>query len=144
MISTKRLKAIAHLLPELARECQQRVADQFKVFVQQELQRQHHTGRSIYGDTYPKPKKGNQPMFDTGELEGGYNEVGIEQFARLAVKNNIDLDLIKNDSEHTVVNSDGLHPHLPDDRGMPKRWADKLAQIKRAEERRFVEKVNKL
>jgi len=135
MISTKRLKAIAHLLPELARECQQRVADQFKVFVQQELQRQHHTGRSIYGDTYPKPKKGNQPMFDTGELEGGYVVTVTRGGKQL---------LVDNVSEHTVVNSDGLHPHLPDDRGMPKRWADKLAQIKRAEERRFVEKVNKL
>lgn len=135
MISTKRLKTIAHLLPELARECQQRVADQFKVFVQQELQRQHHTGRSIYGDTYPKPKKGNQPMFDTGELEGGY-EVTVTRGGKQLLVDNV--------SEHTVVNSDGLHPHLPDDRGMPKRWADKLAQIKRAEERRFVEKVNKL
>lgn len=135
MISTKRLKTIAHLLPELARECQQRVADQFKVFVQQELQRQHHTGRSIYGDTYPKPKKGNQPMFDTGELEGGY-EVTVTRGGKQLLVDNV--------SEHTVVNSDGLHPHMPDDRGMPKRWADKLAQIKRAEERRFVEKVNKL
>lgn len=135
MISTKRLKTIAHLLPELARECQQRVADQFKVFVQQELQRQHHTGRSIYGDTYPKPKKGNQPMFDTGELEGGY-EVTVTRGGKQLLVDNV--------SEHTVVNSDGLHPHLPDDRGMPKRWADKLAQIKRAEERRFVEKVNRL
>ena len=135
MISTKGLKTIAHLLPELARECQQRVADQFKVFVQQELQRQHHTGRSIYGDTYPKPKKGNQPMFDTGELEGGY-EVTVTRGGKQLLVDNV--------SEHTIVNSDGLHPHLPDDRGMPKRWADKLAQIKRAEERRFVEKVNKL
>jgi len=135
MISTKRLKTIAHLLPELARECQQRVADQFKVFVQQELQRQHHTGRSIYGDTYPKPKKGNQPMFDTGELEGGYEVTVMRGGKQL---------LVDNVSEHTIVNSDGLHSHLPDDRGMPKRWADKLAQIKRAEERRFVEKVNKL
>jgi len=135
MISTKRLKTIAHLLPELARECQQRVADQFKFFIQQELQRQHHTGRSIYDDTYPKPKKGNQPMFDTGELEGGY-EVTVTRGGKQLLVDNV--------SEHTIVNSDGLHPHLPDDRGMPKRWADKLAQIKRAEERRFVEKVNKL
>jgi len=121
MPSKNGLQRVAKQFPTLARECQLAIAREFKQFMLEELQRQHHTGRSIYNDVYPKPKKGNQPMFDTGELSQGY-EVRITPGGKTVARNV---------SVHTVVNADGKHTHLPDSRGMPERWQKRLEIIQR-------------
>ncbi len=116
------ISRIAKQFPELTRQCQLDVAREFKEFIEQELQRQHHTGRSLYGDRYPKPKKGNPPMFDTGELSQAYDVQVLPGGKRL---------IVRNESEHTIVASDGKHTHMPDDRGMPARWKQRLEIIQR-------------
>lgn len=134
-LSLKQIRNIAHRLPELSGEMQRNVSRQFADFILQELQRQHHTGRSIYGDRYPRPKKGNQPMLDTGELSQAYEVRVIDGGRSISVTNG---------SEHTIVNCDKKHPHLPDERGLPPRWTARLEQIKRAEARRFMTAVRAL
>lgn len=129
------VQRIAKQFPELAKQCQQDIAREFKEFVEQELQRQHHTGRSIYNDKYPKPKKGNPPMFDTGELSQGYEVSVLPGGKKISVRN---------ESSHTVVNADGEHPHLPDKRGMPQRWQDRLAIIQRKHTEKLLWAVAKL
>lgn len=129
------IRRIASQLPELARKCQLDIAKEYKEFVEQELQRQHHTGRSIYGDTYPRPKKGNQPMFDTGELSQSYDVQVMPGGKSL---------IVRNESEHTIVNHDGKHTHLPDGRGTPERWKKRLEVIKRKHARQMMQRVREL
>lgn len=134
-LTLKGLRRIAKQLPELAAQCQLDIAREFKAFVEEELQRQHHTGRSIYGDRYPKPKKGNPPMFDTGELSQGYDIQVTSGGKRI---------IILNASAHTIVSSDGKHTHLPDERGMPPKWAERLAIIQRKHKQALLWKTCKL
>lgn len=115
-------------------DMKRRVAEQFRAYVEQELVRQHYSGRDIYGKAYPKPKRGGKPMLDTGELAGSYV---------VRVSASSDKVYVDNLSSHTVVNHDGLHVHLPDERGMPERWRRKLGSIKSAESRRLLDAIAK-
>lgn len=134
-LSLSSIRRIASQLPELARKCQLDIAKEYKKFVEEELQRQHHTGRSIYNDVYPKPKKGNQPMFDTGELSQGYDVQVMPGGKSL---------IVRNESEHTIVNSDGEHTHLPDGRGAPPRWKKELARIQKKHSRILLQRIREL
>jgi len=129
------INRIAKQFPELARKCQLDIAAEFKQFIEEELQRQHHTGRSIYGDRYPKPKKGNQPMFDTGELSQAYDVQVLPGGKKIVVRN---------ESAHTIVSSDGRHPHIPDERGMPKSWEQRLGIIQRKHMQKLMWTIVKL
>ncbi len=121
-LTHKGINRIAKEFPTLARQCQLDIAKEFKEFIEQELQQQHHTGRNIYGERYPKPKKGNPPMFDTGELSQAYDVQVMSNGTRIVVRS---------ESAHTIVSSDGKHTHLPDSRGMPPRWKQRLEIIQR-------------
>ena len=134
-LTLRGIRAIAKQLPDLAQQCQLDIAREFKEFVEQELQRQHHTGRNLYGERYPKPKKGNPPMFDTGELSQGYDVQITSGGKRL---------IVHQESAHTIVSSDGKHTHLPDDRGMPEKWAARLAIIQRKHKEKLLWKICKL
>ena len=126
---------IAKQFPEMAKQCQLDIAREFKEFIEQELQQQHHTGKSIYGDRYPKPKKGNLPMFDTGELSQAY-EVQVMPGGKKVS--------IRSESAHTIVSSDGKHTHLPDERGMPPRWKTRLEIIQRKHSEKLLWAIAKL
>ena len=123
-ITRQRLDALGRDLPRILQDYRRRVGVLFAEYVRGELVKQHTSGVNLYD---PRPKRGGQPMFDTGELMHAYI-VRVTDTGRL---------VIDNTSPHTVVDHDGRHTHLPDERGMPEKWKQKLAQIRAAEARKL-------
>lgn len=126
-LSARKLERIAKGLPALFEEYKRGVMNEFADYVRAELEKQHLQGRNLYGRKYPKPKKGNPPMLDTGNLMSGYvvTIIGTKLIIDNAVTYSIYL-------EH-----DGQHQHLPNDNDMPPKWAAKLAQIKAKQGRKL-------
>ena len=131
-MNLKQIEQKLSQLPGMVAAMKRSIAEQFAEFVRAELVKQHYSGRDLYGKSYPRPKRGGQPMLDTGELAGGY-EVRV-------VGDKVHVD---NVSSHTIVNHDGKHIHLPDERGMPESWRRKLEQISRAEQRRLLADIRR-
>lgn len=126
-LTRQRLDALGRDLPRILQDYRRRVGELFAEYVRGELAKQHTSGVNLYGERYPRPKRGGQPMLDTGELMHAY-VVRVTDSGRL---------VIDNTSPHTIVDHDGRHTHLPDERGIPEKWKQKLAQIRVAEARKL-------
>lgn len=119
-LSARKLERIAKGLPALFEEYKRGVMNEFADYVRAELEKQHLQGRNLYGRKYPKPKKGNPPMLDTGNLMSGYVVTVIG--SRLEINNTTFYSMF--------LNKDGEHQHLPDDKRMPVKWKEKLTAIR--------------
>lgn len=126
-LSRQRLDALGGDLPRILQDYRRRVGELFAQYVREQLMKQHTSGVNLYGERYPKPKYGGKPMLDTSELMHAY-VVRVTDSGRL---------VIDNTSPHTIVDHDGRHTHLPDERGMPEKWKQKLQQIRAAEARKL-------
>ena len=126
-LSRQRLDALGRDLPRILQDYRRRVGELFAEYVRGELAKQHTSGVNLYGERYPRPKRGGQPMLDTGDLMYAYI-VRVTDSGRLVTDNT---------SPHTIVDHDDRHTHLPDERGMPEKWKQKLAQICAAEARKL-------
>lgn len=126
-LSARKLERIAKGLPALFEEYKRGVMNEFADYVRAELEKQHLQGRNLYGLKYPKPKKGNPPMLDTGNLMSGYVVTIIG--TKLIIDNAVTYSVFL---EH-----DGQHQHLPNDNDIPPKWAAKLTQIKAKQGRKL-------
>lgn len=126
-LSARKLERIARGIPALFEEYKRGVMSEFADYVRGELEKQHLQGRNLYGRKYPKPKKGNPPMLDTGNLMSGYTVTVIGD--RLEIDNTTYYSVF--------LNKDGEHQHLPDNERMPTAWKVKLESIRAKHKRKL-------
>ena len=122
------LKTLSLALQGMPQKIRRLAIAQVRVYVSGQIDAQYVSGRSVNGETWPKPKAGNTPMIRTGNLRAGYSYKATPTATSASIS-------IENRMAYAAFLQSGTsrmaaRRHVPG-RSLPSEWKREMAVIYR-------------